>query len=130
MALTIATFATNLLAMSVTGIDRTVSNPPQHINATDLPMLYPRVPGSNNGAITFGSQSGLDTVRLELVVIIQPFMLDTNAVNFTTVQTITDNLVTALKAEAISRHQIDTWEIRSESTDEYWAVVATVEGSN
>ncbi len=129
MALTVATFAANLLAMSVTGITRTYSNPPQQLNAVDLPVLYPRVPESSNGAITFGSQAGLDTVRIELVAVVQPYFVDTNAANFTTAKTVIDNLVAALKAEAIANNQIDSWEIRNETTEEYWAVVATVEGS-
>ena len=129
MSLTLTTFAANLLGMSVTGVARIAEAPPQQLNSASMPFMYPRVPETQNGAVVFTSVAGLDVVQLELVVIVEAATVNTYRANFAKVKTVIDGLGAALKAEAIARNQIDRWEIHTDSENEYWVIVAVVEGS-
>lgn len=125
-------FVANLAGMTVTGVKRKYDAPPQQVNAVDCPLMYPRLPEATTPISTFGSLTGLDSARCQLVVAINPMQQSTSPVNFDQALTIIDNLRSALATNA-EDFGLDRWQIVANADfigeSVYWMVVATVEGS-
>lgn len=133
MAITVAGFVATLGSLSVSGVTARTS-PPQQTNAADLPLGFPRIPQTGAEMSTFGGIGGLRSVSCEYVILINPIMHDTDAVNIASAIAAMDNLHTALTTEMTTNKQIDRWSMRLDevlvgSTSVYWAVIATVEAS-
>jgi len=119
--------------MSVTGVTRAYDYTPDQLSTANMPSLFPRIPSQRNGIVTFTGVSGLDTVTVEMVAIVDATMQSTGEANFGATVALVDNLNAALKTEMAANQQIDGWEMRTDYLDigtaVYWAVIATVVGS-
>lgn len=132
MAFTYKAFVDGVADMTVTGVTRKLDAPPDQLNTADMPVMYPRLPSSESGVVSFGSATGLRRAQMELAIVIDPNMQATTAETFATALTLMDNLTTALESNA-GTLQLDEWqlEIGTEviGESEYWLVLATVLGS-
>lgn len=131
--MTLAEFVAGLSALSVTGVKRKHTEPPQTISPGDMPLMYPRIPESGGGSGTFSYASQLRTMACELVIVVQSVKLSSNNANMALAIGLMDNLHTALIAAA-SNLQIDAWSMSMQadqvSADSYhWLIVARVEAS-
>jgi hypothetical protein len=133
MALTATSFVGTLGGLTVTGVKKKYAFPPSQLDTAHMPCQFVRLPDSTTPIGTFSGAPQLDTVTAEIVIVIEPWAQSTNATSFALMLTMIDNLTAALKAEMAANQQINTWTISSRPTDvgtnEYWSLVATVEGS-
>jgi len=133
MSLTAAAFVASLTGMTVTGVNRVLTNTPQQVDTAYMPFMYPRLPEAGNEIASFTGVPGLDTVTVELVVVVEAWAQSTSALNFAAAVAVTDNLTAALKTKMAATQTIDTWRITQDiatvGTGNYWAIVATVTGS-
>lgn len=135
MPTTYRSFVDALEALVVTGVVRRYTQgPPMGApGVADCPFQYVRYPGSDEIPIVFGEQGGWPTLRAELVIGVEPAGQDTAFQNFDATVDMMDNLATALRGAAcITKNKLH-WSQR-QITDtvagqQYWAVVANVEGS-
>ena len=130
MALTFSSFITTLGSLSVSGVTGYTA-PPHRINATELPIGYPRIfNGEPQNIITCSTPLSPDTITCEYVIVVNPVLLSRNAQNYTAAATAADNLATALKTESDTDKEIYNYNIRLEIEDigdtPYWLVVAEV----
>lgn len=128
----IADVSTNLAAVSVTGVNRAFTYPPETLNTADLPASFVMPPSSDYLPITTCSTED-DTITMRFVVAIQPFTQDAQSVNYTQLLTIADNLNAALKTSRATIGARVTWSISPQvelpivvSGVNYWGVTATV----
>jgi len=133
MSLTVAQMVSLVNGLTVSGVTRKYNEPPTQLNTADLPCIFPRLPSQSETIASFTGLPGLDSVTVQLVVVIEPWSQSTHAVNFAAVVSLIDNLTAALKTSAAANQTIDTWIISSNITDvgtgDYWAIVADVQGS-
>lgn len=128
---------TALATMSVTGVSSTArfAYPPPRISAAQMPILYVRTPSAERETSTLGYAQGLKMATVEVVILIGPMKLDTQANNLAATVTLIDALADALEANAaalgMDRYSIapeaDT--VGGDEATPYWAIVATVEVS-
>lgn len=132
---TYRSFVDALEALVITGVTRQYTKgPPVGAPATaDCPAQYVRYPGGDEVPLVFGNQLGWPTLRAELVVLVEPVAQDTGPANFDKTVDMMDNVMTALRAASCftashircsTRQIIDTV-----AGQDYWAVLANVEGS-
>ena len=131
MAFTTKGFATGLAALSVTGVVQAHTEPPRVI--ARVPCLYPRLPDQDDSEIAaFDSAAGLRAASIELVILVNAILQNTQTANYSLTLDLIDALHTALAAAAATLG-IDRWSIRGEwdtvNGTPYWAIVATVDGS-
>lgn len=134
MAFTYAAFIDNVAGLSITGVTRQYTAPPQQLSTADLPASYPRLPIADNQSITLTHARGLLSATVELVVVMEPYRQGSNVSNFEACVDMIDAIETALTAAAISQKQVDRWNI-VQNVEEYgidrpfWQLVVRVEGS-
>lgn len=131
--MTISEWVAGLAALSITGVKRKYTAPPQQVNTGDLPAMYPRVPQDTVEVVSFGGTTGLTVASIELVIAICPYALSTAATEFARAVSLIDAMKTTLDAAVISLG-IDRYTIRQDILDlgsdtVYWGLVATVEAS-
>ena len=131
MAFTVAGFAGGLAALTITGVAEAHTEPPRVI--ARVPCSYPRLPDQDDSEIAaFNSTVGLRAASIELVILVNPILQNTQSANYSLTLDLIDALHTALAAAAATL-QIDRWSIRGEwdtiNSVPYWAIVATVDGS-
>ena len=136
MAYTAAAFITALSGLSITGVTRMYTYPPETVNNADMPSAYVRLPELSNERTTMGLSGDpetIDTVQAELVLLVRSINVSDNADNFSTEVSLIDNVNAALKNAISASAPIDRWTIRQETAtvgeSGYWAIVATVEAS-
>jgi hypothetical protein len=129
MSITYQSFAATLAGLTVTGITTSLTEPPAIDTSGNYPMMFPRVPSVERGAITLASSAGLKTVTCELVIVVERDSLSTPYTKFSTTMAILDALDTALVTEMVANNVIDSWTIDPEINEYGWTLVATVEGS-
>jgi len=138
-ATTVANWVTNLAAVSVTGVSRSIAYPPHSIQSADLPYQYVRnveVASSNDGSVSQYETLGAQGYAFsgDIVIAVQAANLEQASQNYTDLQTYMDRLLTALDSASL------TWapaEYRIVMQDQepievagavYWGIVATVTG--
>ena len=131
MACTTKDFADGLAALSVAGVVEQHTEPPRVIAA--VPAMYPRLPDQDNSEIAaFNSEVGLRAASIELVILVNPLLQNTQSANYSLTLDLIDALYTTLVG-ATATLGIDRWSIRGEwdtvNNVPYWAIVATVDGS-
>lgn len=133
MAFTYTDFVSDIAGMTVSGVTRQYTAPPQQLSTADLPASYPRLPIADNQSVTLTHGRGLLTAAVELVVVMEPYRQGTNVANFTATVTMIDAIETAIVTNAAD-YDIDRWNI-VQSVEEYgidrpyWQLVARIEGS-
>lgn len=128
MAFNTTDFVNTLAALSVTGVTRNYTEPPQQVNSTDLPCMWPMVPDAEREIISLTSGAGLLTVTCDLMILIEMELQDRNSVKFSATLAIIDALDAALAAETDAG--IDGWNISSNFDEKNnWQIIATVIGS-
>ena len=132
---TYRSFVDALEAVSVTGVTRRYTQgPPTGAPAvTDCPAQYVRAPEGDEAVLAFGNQGGWTTLRAELVILLGPAAASRTPENFDATVTMMDNLTTALVATTCITKSKLTWSIRQAidtvAGEDYWAIVAGVEGN-
>ena len=132
---TYRSFVDALEAMSVTGVDRDFTQGPPlgAPGVADCPFKYIRYPGGDERPIVFGSHGGWPTLTAEVVIGIEPVGQKDAGNNFDDTVDLMDALNTALRALACITKSKLNWNIRQTidtvAGQQYWAVVARVEGS-
>lgn len=126
---TVAAFVDGLTGLTWTGITRVYREPPDLINSTDVPCLFPRIPTGNSSSVTLSSATGLRHATVELVCVVNAASLSTSAVKFDEELALIDNMHAVIASNAATLG-IDDWDIQSVQLDDgSWALVATVEAS-
>jgi hypothetical protein len=133
MAFAYATFISNIAGMTVSGVTRQYTAPPQQLSTADLPASYPRLPIADNQSVTLTHGRGLLQAAVELVIVVEPYRQGTNITSFATCVALVDAIETALAANA-NTYEIDRWnivlQIEEYGADRpYWQLVTRVEGS-
>jgi len=105
-------------------------NPP---GVADCPFQYVRYPGSDEIPIVFGEQGGWPTLRAELVIGVEPVGQNIGYVNFDATVDMMDNVADALRGATCMTKSHVRWGLRqiidTVAGQQFWAVLATVEGS-
>ena len=133
MSFTYTGFVNNISGMSISGVTRQYTAPPQQLSTADLPASYPRLPIADNQSVTLTHGRGLLTAAVEIVVVMEPYRQSTNVANFAACVTMIDSIETAIVANA-NTYDIDRWSIVLQ-VEEYgverphWQLVARIEGS-
>ena len=133
MSFTYTGFVNNISGMSISGVTRQYTAPPQQLSTADLPASYPRLPIADNQSVTLTHGRGLLTAAVEIVVVMEPYRQSTNVANFAACVTMIDSIETAIVANA-NTYDIDRWSIALQ-VEEYgverphWQLVARIEGS-
>ena len=126
------TFIEALTDLTVTGITRTFTEPPNSIGSADLPAMWPGLPSGEEIPMTFQTAGGWPTLTCDLIVAVEAVAQDTQSANFSATVEIMDNLSSALRLASIGRAAL-TWTITANAQVQvagvtYWAVIATVSG--
>ena len=128
-------FVDGLEVLSITGVVRQYkSGPPaQKPSTADTPAQFVRYPASDEVPLVFGEQGGWPTLRADLVILVEPVAQSTQPRNFDLTVDMMDNVVSALQgAPCITKSKL-RWSIRQAidtvAGQQYWAVIAAVEGS-
>lgn len=126
-------FVAALSGLSVAGVRRTYNAPPVQLSTADLPALFTTLPQGNTAIDTLGGTTGLRSMSCMVVVAIEPVKQSMQLTNYTATMTMLDAVESTLKAAAASNRVIDRWTLEATETpigdSLYWAIVATVEGS-
>lgn len=129
MATSYSAFVGALSGLIVMGVERSYNEPPQQVNTGDLPAMFPRVPQGSESGMTSQHSGGWPVMRADLVVLINPVMVDTTAANFDLALQIMDNLSVALRDSSLAKTTTN-WAIRLDTATVgeslYWAVIAEV----
>ena len=127
---TYAAFVPALMDMTVSGVEKTLDEPPSQI--ATLPLMYPRLPTGDGAMEAFHSSAGLLSGTCEVVIVIEALRQNLQSVNFAAALAMMDALSTALKTNA-GDIGIDSWQMQVEQDiigdTAYWLLVATVEAS-
>jgi hypothetical protein len=109
---TFAEFAGDLTGMSVTGIKRVYTAPPESLSTANLPALFPMLPEGEQAPLTFGASEYGGSRSLELWVPIKPSAQGTLADAYAAMTAMMDALDTALRALDVTVPYRLTWAIR------------------
>lgn len=132
--MTYAEWVAGIAALTVAGVKTKKAFPPQQVNDADLPLSYPRIPELTEEVAALSGGRGLSEARAEMVFLLRPTTLSTNATTFAAALTLIDAVAAAYRAATIT-WGVDRWSTLQtiEGLDGgatlYWALVATVEGS-
>lgn len=126
------TFTDAIAALSVTGVTRKFTYPPESIGTADLPAMWPGLPRGQEGAMTFTGEGGWPALFCDLVVAIEPVAQNTQSGNYAKMITMIDNVSSVLRSTPIGRAKLN-WTITGNVQVQvagitYWAVIATIEG--
>ena len=132
---TYRSFVDALEALTIAGVSRQYTQGPP-IGApgvADCPFQYVRYPGSDEIPIVFDEQGGWPTLRAELVIGVEPVGQDTAFANFDATVDMMDAVATALRAATCITLSHLRWSLRqiidTVAGQQYWAIVAAVEGN-
>jgi hypothetical protein len=126
------TIITALTSMSITGVKSELSYPPASVATADLPLLFPGKITISEEPITFAGGGGWGPFTAEIIIPVVPIGQGTQSQNYTNTKTIVDNLSTALRSLSVGRAKLN-WSIEANAgiliaDNQYWAVIATIEG--
>jgi hypothetical protein len=134
MTTTYTNFVTNLGNLSITSVKRAFDEPPQSLNTADLPALWVELPTGEEDPFTMQAHGGYPTFRGNLVVAVEAAGQSRQPERWSDCLTMMDNVATALRAavKTVVRGQL-SWSIALETItvaeNDYWSIVATVEGN-
>ena len=134
-ATTYRSFVDALEALVISGVVRQyTSGPPAVSPATsETPAQYVRYPASDEVPMVFGKQGGWPALRAELVILVEAVGQSKQANNFDDTVDMMDNVATALRDQTCTTKSHVRWSLRQAidtvAGQDYWAVVASVEGS-
>lgn len=132
MALDVSAVVAGLAQTAIAGVKTKATEPPRRVSDAMLPMSYPRVPSVTRTVRTVGYGFGLDTMNVDLVILVRSMQLSTQGVNYGVVMDLIDSINTGLAGVA-DDWQLDSWTVREaeDSVDgvPYWALVVSVEAS-
>ena len=134
MALTTyAAFRAAVAGLAIADVTRTYDYPPTSVNHADLPVQYVVLmrPDSPEAHISFDGIGGWPQFRAELVVLVEPVVLNKQEYNYDDVVAMMDNVADALRDAACTigkgPHSWTVWpEVREVVGTDYWAVVAEI----
>jgi len=128
----LAGLMSDLMDLTVTDVATVLDQPPEFINDTDLPLMWPNLPEQSGELVSVGGAVGLAVGRAEVIIAIEPEAFESHAVNFALAVSIVDDLYAQFSANTVAIG-IDSWTIAVErrviNEAAYWCVVATVEAS-
>lgn len=128
---TYASFLNGLRDLSVSGVTN-LNEPPASLASSALPAKWVQLPEGTEPALTFGYNGGWTQFKADVVVAIVPNMQGTQNQNWTAAVAMLDTLTTALRGADVCLSEL-TWTMRQTGVAigdaQYWAIVATVEGS-
>lgn len=128
---TYATFLAALAGLSVTGVTKKFTYPPEALSSADLPAMWPQLPRGDDKPMTFGAAGGWPELIADLCIAVEPVGQSLQHSNFDTTVTALDNLGAALRGADIGKGTL-SWTIKSARITvagiDYWGVVATVTG--
>ena len=123
------TFSASLSGLTVTGVTRSYTEPPQQVATADLPAKFTRIPHGEEGPIMGVRTGGWPTLHADVVILVEPFHQNQSSVNYALALTLMDNLSGALRNSDLAQDPT-RWEIetRLDSLGDvpYWMVVASV----
>ena len=128
-------FVDALEALTITGVTRQYTQGPPlgPPGVADCPFQYVRYPTSTEIPMVFGEQGGWPTLRAELVIGVEAVGQNTAFENFDDTVDMMDNVALALQGSSCITKSHLRWEIRQAidtvAGQQYWAVIAIVEGS-
>jgi hypothetical protein len=132
---TFRAFVDALEALVVTGVKkRYTQGPPLSLNSSDLPAQYVRLPSGGDSAGVFQQQGIWRQLQAFIVIVVEAVGQSTGPTNFDDTVDLMDNLSLALEGTTCGQFTKSsiTWEIRQSidtvAGNEYWAVIARVEG--
>src|SRR3972149_5468494 len=136
MTTTVAYLTSIVSTLSVSGVAREFTAPPQSLNTADLPASFPRGFRRRQRPMTFGTHGGWPEMGLDFFIAGEPVAQNNPAPNYALIQTMADALDVALAAAAplAIGKGILTWEIRGGDVIidvagiAYWAIMATITG--
>lgn len=131
---TYTSYVTALSGLTVVGVTRKYTSPPQSINTADLPAQWPLLPSGDVAPLVFGGYGAPSgTYRCDLVIATEAVGQNVNSVNFVGVLTLMDALTTALKSMTRPVAGVFTWSIRQAivtvAGNDYWSLICSCEGS-
>lgn len=135
MPTTFRSFVDALEDLDITGVVRKHKRgPPAASPSTaDTPAQYVRLPSSDEIPIVIGQQGGWPTLRAEFVILVEAVGQATQPRNFDLTVDMMDNLASGLRGETCTTKSHIRWSIRQTidtvGGQDYWAIVASVEGS-
>ena len=126
---TFAEFAGDLTGMTVTGVKRVFSSPPEALNSVQLPALFPMLPAGDQAPLTFGHGEYGGSRTLELWVPVKPSASSTLASCYPAMMAMMDSLDAALRAlDATVAYRL-TWRLQAALLEvaghEYRGIVVT-----
>jgi hypothetical protein len=128
---TYAQFVTAVQALTVSGVNRKYTEPPQKFNSADLPCSFVWFPSGDNKPLTFGGGGEFKGRSLDFIVIYAETAV-TADMPFAATVAMMDAVETALNGLSVGFSE-PVWNINSRLFNEtaerrYWAVIATVSG--
>jgi hypothetical protein len=131
---TYTAFVNGLEALVVTGVTtRLASSAPLGLNSADLPVQWVAAPSGSDSAITMKAEGGWPTLKANLIIAYEAAGQDTGPANFVGTVTMMDNLSAALRGATTLCGGPLRWDIKiaivTVANADYWAVIASIEGS-
>jgi len=110
---TFAEFAADLCGMTVTGVQRVYSAPPESLNSANLPALFPMLPEGDLAPLTFGAAEYSGRRTLELWIPVKAAAQGTLAEAYVGLTALMDNLDAALRTLNDAVPYRLTWSVRA-----------------
>jgi len=125
-------FVAAVAALDIAGVTRAYTTPPGQINTADLPCSYPSLPTGGENPITGDAAGGWPTLRVDLVVLLEPWAQSTRASNYAAALAMMDAVSVALRAATLAKSR-PRWQMRTEVVSigetPFWAVITSVEAN-
>jgi hypothetical protein len=120
-------------ALPVPGIKKAVAFRPRRVNASDLPLLFTRLPDSTRSTTTLTYGQGIRAATLEIVIFVEYLNLSEQPANDALAVQLLDNLAMTLEANAevlgMDSYSFVTDEDMVGDASPVQAIIATVEVS-
>ena len=130
--MTYTEYAAMLSGLTIAGVTKAYSAPPTQLSTAQLPAMWPRLPSGETTIATMTGAAGLPSLTCDLVIAVEAYGQNTQPANYAKALAIIDALQAALADEALDG-VVDTWQMRLDveqiGDTAYWAIVATVTGS-
>ena len=130
--MTYTEYTAMLAGLDVAGVTKRYTSPPTQLSTAQLPAQSPRLPSGETQVATMSGAAGLPAFTCDLVVAVEAWQQNTQPANYAKALTVIDAMQTALTTEALE-NVVDSWQMRVDveqiGDTAYWAIVATVTGS-
>jgi|GEM_PF-5188659 len=129
--MSIKTFYQGLANLEVAGVKKRLPVPPVSLSSADLPAQWVQFPQAEAGALTFQQGMAWPLLRAELVIAILPVGRERAEVPYAKVLDFMEALSEALQGADVCRGSVFYTmyqDIITVAGNDYWAVIAEVEG--